>query len=436
MQDFTRLLQRNRNYRYTWIGQIVSEVGDHFNNVAVLSLAIAATHNGAVVAGVMLARAIPAVLVGPLAGVLLDRFDRRRVMIASDLIRGCIALAFILAIGYKQTWLLYLLSALLMAASPFFTSGRSAILPSIASEQELHTANSLTQTTSWMTLAVGAFAGGTAVAGFGYQLAFIFNSISFFVSAACIAKLRSVNGHFRAGNGSFDETTVARPWHEYREGLGYMVKTPLILGIGLIAVGWASGGGAAQVLFTLFSEMVFKRGAEGLGQLWGIAGIGLLIGGVIGNRLGKTIGFEAYKKTIFFCYLLHGGAYIVFSQMRHWGWALFFMGISRASVAVSSVLNWSNLLKHVEDRFRGRVFATIETMTWSTMMLSMLAAGSASQYFTVRAIGAASGVLSSSTALFWGWANWTGRLPEPRVGQQPEAVEIHGDRRRDPLTTS
>jgi len=64
MQDFTRLLQRNRNYRYTWIGQIVSEVGDHFNNVAVLSLAVAATHNGAVVAGVMLARAIPAVLLG------------------------------------------------------------------------------------------------------------------------------------------------------------------------------------------------------------------------------------------------------------------------------------------------------------------------------------------------------------------------------------
>ena len=59
--------------------------------------------------------------------------------------------------------------------------------------------------------------------------------------------------------------------------------------------------------------------------------------------------------------------------MRNWYWALFFMGLSRASVAVSSVLNWSTLLKHVDDRFRGRVFSTIETMNWSTMMLSMLA---------------------------------------------------------------
>lgn len=427
MSDFTRLLARNRNYRYTWFGQIVSEVGDHFNNVAVLSLALEETHNGTVIATLMLSRAIPAVLAGPLAGVLLDRFDRQRIMIASDIVRGFIALGFIVAIGLRQTWLLYLLSALLMLASPFFTSGRSAILPSIATEEELHTANSLTQTTGWITLAVGAFFGGTTVAKFGYQLAFIFNSISFFFSAFCIANLRSVSGHFRAVHRSLNETKVARPWHEYREGLAYMLSSPLILGIGLIAVGWASGGGAAQVLFTLFSEIVFKRGAQGLGELWGIAGVGLLIGGFFGNRIGKTIGFENYKKTVFFCYLLHGGAYIVFSQMRHWGWALFFMGLSRGSVAVSSVLNWSNLLKHVDDRYRGRVFSTIETMNWSTMMLSMLGAGAASQYFSIRAIGAASGFLSSSTAIFWGWANWTGKLPEPPLSTDDEAIEIHGD---------
>jgi MFS family permease len=416
MAGFSQLLRSNRNYRYNWLGQIVSEVGDHFNNVAVLSLAIEETHSGGVIAALMLSRAIPAVLAGPLAGVVLDRFDRQRIMIASDLVRGFIALGFITAIAHKQMWLLYLLSALLMLASPFFTSGRSAILPTIATDDQLHTANSLTQTTGWMTLTVGAFLGGTTVAKFGYQLAFIFNSLSFFFSAFCIARLRSPAGHFRAihARGHRSETVkTARPWHAYQEGLAYMVRSPLILGIALIAVGWASGGGAAQVLFTLFSELVFKRGAEGLGQLWGTAGIGLLLGGAVGNRLGKTISFNTYKRTVFFCYLLHGGAYVVFSQMTHWGWALFFMGLSRASVAVSSVLNWSHLLKHVEDRYRGRVFSTIDTLNWSMMMLSMLGAGTASQHYSVRAIGAASGILSSSTAIFWGWANWTGKLPEP-----------------------
>ncbi len=427
MSDFTRLLARNRNYRFTWAGQIVSEVGDNFNNVAVLSLAITKTHSGGAIAAIMLSRAIPVVLVGPFAGVLLDRFDRKRLMIASDLVRGVVALGFILAIGYEQTWLLYLLSALLMVASPFFTSGRSAILPSIATDEELHTANSLTQTTGWLTLVIGAFLGGTAVAKFGYQLAFVFNSLSFFISAFCISRLHSFHGHFRAEHRSLNETKVARPWHEYREGLAYMTKTPLILGIALIAVGWASGGGAAQVLFTLFSELVFRKGAIGLGALWGTAGIGLLVGGILGNWLGKFIGYERYKQIVFFCYLLHGGAYIVFSQMRHWGWALFFMGMSRGAVAVSSVLNWSNLLKHVDDRYRGRVFSTIETMNWSTMMLSMLAAGAASTHFSVRIIGAASGLFSSSTALFWGWANWTGKLPEPARTEDDTAVEIHGD---------
>ena len=428
--SFSSLLRANRNYRFTWFGQIVSEVGDHFNNIAVLSLAIEMTHNGGVIAGVMLSRAIPAVLIGPLAGVWLDRFDRRRIMIASDLVRGVIALGFIAAFVYRQIWLLYALSALLMMASPFFTSGRSAILPSIATPEELHTANSLTQTTGWITLAVGAFFGGTTSAKFGYEVAFLFNSLSFFFSGFCISRLRSPEGHFRAkrlATTSLNETTVARPWHEYRDGLAYMASSPLILGIALIGVGWASGGGAAQVLFTMFSEVVFKRGAQGLGQLWGIAGVGLLIGGFVGNRLGKRISFNAYKKTVFFCYLLHGGSYILFSQMPSWGLALFFMGLSRAAVAVSSVLNWSNLLTHVDSRYRGRVFSTIETMNWSTMMLSMLGAGLASERFSIRAIGAVSGLLSSSTAIFWGWANWTGKLPEPARTQDDERVEIHGD---------
>ncbi len=406
---------------------MVSEVGDHFNNVAILSLAIHATQRGDVIAGIMLSRAIPAVMVGPFAGVMLDRFDRRRIMIASDLVRSVVALAFILAIFYSQDWLLYLLSALLMAASPFFSAGRSAILPAIATKEELHTANSLTQTTGWLTLAAGAFFGGSIVAAFGYQVAFIFNSLSFVVSAFCIWNLAAPAGHFRPKHTSLDETKVVRPWLEYREGLRYMWASPLILGIALISVGWASGGGAAQVLFTLFSEKVFNRGAFGLGQLWGIAGVGLLIGGIAGNRLGLILRFENYKRTVFFCYLIHGGAYIIFSQMTNWYLALAFMCLSRASVAISSVLNWSTILKHVEDRFRGRVFATIETMNWSTMMLSMLAAGLASRSVPIRTIGVVSGLLSSSTAIFWGWANWAGKLPEPQLVEEDDSVEIHGD---------
>jgi len=428
MSEFVELLKTNRNYRYTWSGQVVSEIGDHFNNVAVFALALANTRSGLVVTGIMLSRAIPAVMAGPVAGVLLDRLDRKRIMIASDLIRAVVAIGFILAIPRSDTWLLYLLSALLMAASPFFTSGRSAILPSIASKEELHTANSLTQTTQWMTLTIGAFLGGTSVTQFGYKWAFTFNALSFLFSAACISRLRTGRGGFRAEHTALTEDKVVRPWHEYTEGLRYMKASPLILGLALVGIGWASGGGAALILFSLFGELVFNRGPAGIGYLWAAAGVGLLVGGAFAHWLGKRISFEAYKRTISICYVIHGGSYVIFSQMRNFQLALLFLALSRSAIAVSSVLNMSQLLRHVSNEFRGRVFATMETMQWSTMMLSMAGAGVASQTWSPRSIGVVSGLLSSSTAFFWLWANWTGRLPEPaREGVEPEEIEVHGD---------
>ena len=279
MNPFLSLLRRNHNYRNTWIGQVVSEIGDHFNNIAVFGLVLAQTHNGMVVTGVMLARAIPAILAGPLAGVLLDRFDRKRMMIASDLVRAVVALGFIFTVDRTETWLIYLLSGLLMVASPFFTSGRAAILPSIATKEELHTANSLTQTTQWTTLSIGAFLGGASVTQFGFQLAFVANSLSFLISAFCISRLFLPGRGFRPPRAAVTESEVVRPWHEYMEGLRYMRGRPLILGIGMIAVGWATGGGAAQILFSIFGEMVFNRGPAGIGTIWGCAGVGLLIGG-------------------------------------------------------------------------------------------------------------------------------------------------------------
>jgi len=427
VNPFLTLLRRNSNYRNTWIGQVVSEVGDHFNNVAVFSLALKLTGSGMVVTFVMLSRAIPAILAGPLAGVVLDRLDRKRVMIASDLIRMVVALGFILAWRYQSPPLLYVFSGLLMLASPFFTSGRAAILPSIASKEELHTANSLTQTTQWTTLSVGAFLGGVG-AQFGYDWAFILNSLSFAISALCISRLALPGRGFRPPRAAVTEAEVVRPWHEYVEGLRYMRARPLIFGVGMIALGWATGGGAAQILFSIFGELVFHRGPWGIGTIWGCAGVGLLCGGALAYKIGKGLSFVNYKRAIVICYLVHGGSYIVFSQMRSFGWALVFIALSRMAVGVSSTLNMGQLLRHVANEYRGRVFSTIETMQWSVMMVSMTLAGMASQKYDARLIGSVAGALSSTTAIWWGWAHVTGKLPEPaREGCEPEEVEVHGE---------
>jgi MFS family permease len=409
MSAFSQLLRTNRNYRFTWSGQVVSEVGDHFNNIAVLSLAMTHRNPGLVVTGVFLSRAVSMLAAGPIAGVLLDRLNRKKVMIASDMARAVIALGFIFCIHQKSEWLMYGLSAMLMFASPFFTSGRASILPAIATPEELHTANTMTQTTSWASLTIGAFLGALGVQS-GYETAFVFNALSFVISALCISRLYREGGFRAAGSRKKQETTGAA---QYREGLRYMRATPLVAGVAMLSLGWASGGGAAQVLFSLFGEKVFHMGAAGIGIIWGCAGIGLLCGASFAYWLGKRLTFRGYKRTIPIVYLIHGGAYVLFSQMPSLAWACFFIALSRAAVAVSSVLNFSQLLHHVEDRYRGRVFATLESLTWSMMMVSMMAAGTASISWSPRTIGAWSGFISSTTAIFWLWADWSGKLPEP-----------------------
>jgi MFS family permease len=425
LSAFAGLLRSNRNYRFTWSGQVVSEVGDHFNNIAVMSLAMQHAKPGLVVTGVFLARAIPMLAAGPIAGVLLDRLDRRQVMIASDVTRAVIALGFILCIGRQSPLLLYLLSAALMFASPFFTAGRNSILPGIATAEELHTANTMTQTTSWASLTAGAFLGAVG-AGYGFKVAFGFNALSFVISALCISQLK-LPGGFRPAQTEHQQRESSLK--QYRDGLRYMRSSPLVFGIAMLNVGWASGGGAAQILFSLFGEKVFNAGPMGIGVIWGFAGVGLLIGGAIAYRLGKRISFAQYKRTIAIVYLIHGGAYILFSQMPTIAWACVFILISRAAIAVSAVLNFSQLLRHVEDRFRGRVFATLESLQWSTMMISMMAAGAATIVYSPRTIGAWAGVVSSMTAIFWTWANWTGRLTEPALQSvlPIEEKEVHAE---------
>jgi predicted MFS family arabinose efflux permease len=412
MTSLSGLLRQNANYRYTWMGQVVSEAGDYFNNVAVLALVMEKTGSGMVVSGVFLSRAIPAVLAGPIAGVLLDRFDRRRIMIASDLLRAIVAAAFVFTVHEQRPWLLYLLSALLMFASPFFTAGRAAILPSIATKEELHAANSLTQNTSWATLTAGTLLGGIGAAKLGYDAAFLINALSFVFSAWCIWRIAYRPDPAAAASHS----SGAR---EFVDGLRYIGSIPLMTGIAMISFGWALGGGAAQVLFALFGEQVFHRGATGIGDIWGFAGIGLLIGGTAGHMIGRRAGFAGYKRAVTVSYLLHGAAYMMFSQTGSFAAALVLMMLSRVGMAVTSVLNNSQLLHHTAAQYRGRVFATMEALRNAVMIVSMAAAGIASQYTGARTIGLLAGACGMLTALAWGWMDLSGRLREPPPQTEP-----------------
>ena len=107
----------------------------------------------------------------------------------------------------------------------------------------------------------------------------------------------------------------------------------------MISVGWALGDGAAQILFALFDEHVFHRGASGIGSIWGFAGIGLLVGGATGHLVGRLVDFAGYKRAVTISYVLHGATYMLFSQVESYPAALVAMMFSRVGMAVTSVLN-------------------------------------------------------------------------------------------------
>jgi MFS family permease len=348
-------------------------------------------------------------------------------MIASDVVRAAVGLCFMFGVAPERTWLLFVLSFLLMFASPFFTSGRAAILPTITTNAELHTANSLTKTTQWTALTIGAMLGGATAMKFGYTWAFVFNAASFLFSALCIAQLQAPKG-FKAARKALTESGVLRPWGEYVDGLRYMRSVPLLFSIALVHVGWASGGGAAQILFTLFGEVVYPFGPAGMGAIWGCAGVGLLFGGAYANRVGDGLQFEKYKRLITIVFWVHGLSYIAFSQTRPFWLVLVFIAMSRSGMGVAAILNMTLLLRHVPDEFRGRVFATIETLTWGSMMMSMAVAGWATEHYDPRTIGTVAGIMSCSTAVIWMIAGWRGMLKEPAaLGIEREEVEVHGE---------
>ncbi|MEZ5396242.1 MAG: MFS transporter [Bryobacterales bacterium] len=198
------------------------------------------------------------ILAGPIAGVALERYGPQK---ADALERSGAWRARLLCSSSRlalAVWLLAASAVCWMFASPFFTSGRTAILPAITTPKELHTANSLTQTTKYMTVTLGTLFGGMSAAGFGFDTAFLINGASFFFSVWMVACLRP-----RADTSVLNaRRSPSRmwPWHEYRDGLRYLRSKPLMFGIGLLSVGWATGGGAAQILFSMFGEVAQSRG--------------------------------------------------------------------------------------------------------------------------------------------------------------------------------
>ena len=188
---YFRLLRQNPSFRNLWYGQVVSELGDWLNSIAIYALILKLSDSGMAMAGAMMAKLLPIVLVSPIAGVVVDRVSRKTVMIVSDLLRCVVVLAFLLVEDRDTLWLVYALVIVEISLSGFFEPARSAIIPSLVPKEDLVTANALSGSTWSVMLAFGAALGGVIVYLFGIKAAFILDAGTFILSAWFLSKIPS-----------------------------------------------------------------------------------------------------------------------------------------------------------------------------------------------------------------------------------------------------
>jgi MFS family permease len=425
---YSELLRSNINFRRLWVGQLISELGTWFSFIA--ELGVVSLLSGSVWAtmALLVSRLLPVLLIAPLAGVLVDRASRKRILIAADLIRALIALGFLTASVGAPVWLIVIFSGMMSAATTFFEAAKNASIANMTTRQEMLTANVLMFSTRFLQFTLGAALGGVTAARFGYNTAFIINSLSFIGSAAFIwaipdAVMRSGADAQPGKIEAIGEQSARRLRNHFltdvREGLTYIRDTPFVRAIILVNVGWATGGGMNNLIFDRLSrhELTVSRAASGdwnLATLLTVAGAGLFSGMVLARRAGAWVSEERRASHfIGWSLLIQGLCFATAGLMPSLILMSLWLAASRLILGAEFGVQETLMMRALPDEYRGRVFTTDRALELTTMTLSMIVAGALLNWIGPRTMMIVSGLLSASPGLVWLLAMWRARFGVP-----------------------
>ena len=372
---YLELLRVNHDFRRLFVGQFISQTGDWFNSVALFTLLLRLSGSGEAVGYILIIKLLPSFFVGPLAGVVADRFNRKTIMIIADVARGILVLGFLLVRRPDQVWLVYALAAIEVAIATFFDPAKSAAIPAIVSREELISANALSSASWSVTLALGAALGGVVTEVFGGNTAFVVDSISFFVSAAYISsvRIRSTSRPDRAKHLSLADATGVT---DLVEGARYLRSNPRVMAVLLVKSGWGLGGGVL-LLLTIYGKQIFPLGRDGaasIGLLYAARGLGALIGpmiaGVITSGAPRTM-----RQAISVAFFVSGAFYLLFAHSPVLAVALICVLGAHSGGSIQWVFSTTLLQMTVPDRFLGRVFALEMALLTLTMSVSTYVTG-------------------------------------------------------------
>lgn len=396
-----RVALSNSDFRALWIGLLVSQVGDSFMLIATLDIIQRLTNSSLALGAMGASIALPTLLFGLIAGVFVDRLDRKLAMIVSDIVRGLAVLVLLAVHSPNQIWVFFVVGFVMGSMGIFFAPARNAVLPNIVGEELLLPANTLVQGTQVISMALGPALAGLIVGWFGTNFAFAFDSLTFFVSAAAIATISITQK--RADDGKASMEVVGA---QLKEGLTFIRRSRTILNVSITAGVAMLGLGSIVVLGVRYLSQELGVGATGFGFLVSVLGIGMVAGGfLVGN----------YASGLRTSVVVGGGmgilglALLGFAMAPDFTLVLVMAFIIGACMVASRAAIAALLQAIVPDEKRGRVESAVNTIISAATTLSMGLAGFLGDLLGLRAVFALSGTI---TLLSAGMAFYVLREPE------------------------
>jgi len=419
------LVRGNANYRNVWLGEIVSLFGDWFDLIASATLIARLTGSGLAVGGLFVARMLAPFLISPVAGVLADRYDRRKLLIFCDLARAVVVLGFLLVRQPDQIWLLYVVTIVQLTLSGIFFPTRNAILPDIVSERELGTANAVSSTTWSTMLSIGAALGGLATGQWGIYPAFVVDSLSFVASAAFLWQVHTdvkppLSAHTASVQGALGQ---------YVDGLRYLRQHVDVFWITMLKAALGlSIGGAFQVIEVTLAERVYVIGQGGgtsLGIIYAVAGAGTGLGPILARRFtGDRV--RPLRWAILLAFGLSAAGILIVAPLAGFGLVLLGALLNAIGTGTNWVFSSQLLLQLTPNQVRGRVFAS----DFAAVTLANAISSGAAGWLLDRSGLGLSGVLvgmAMVTTLFGGlWWAWI-TLGEPARADIARAAAANPD---------
>jgi DHA3 family macrolide efflux protein-like MFS transporter len=279
---------RNRNFVLLWVAQWISAAGDTFSFLALAvridSLYSDPGESAKALGAVMIAYTLPVLLLGIFAGTIVDRQDRKLVMVLSDVVRALLAPGYLLLRSAADLPLAIAFAFMLAAFSVFFYPARTALIPSIVGKDELMSANGWMQLGQTIARLSGPILAGIVVGRWGTDIAFLVDSASFLTSAVLLLGISGVATRAFQAN-----EQVATAWRSLKEGVRYILTSRLLQSI-TIGIALAMFGiGAIDVLFVPFLRDAFGVAPGALGGVQAAQGFGMLVGGLLLGALGKLL---------------------------------------------------------------------------------------------------------------------------------------------------